>query len=489
MKVAFPIPSEITTIVKTLQNKGFLAYIVGGSVRDLVLNREPKDWDITTSAKPEEIVALFPKTFYENSFGTVTVVNEEATTTLKHVEITPFRLEGNYEDFRHPTEVIFSTKLEDDLQRRDFTINALAYDPTTEELIDLYGGIKDIKDKVIRTVGESTKRFNEDALRLLRAVRLATDLGFELEPETGFHVKTEAKLLKNIAVERIRDEFSKIIMSNNPMRGLELLREYDLLPSVSPETLAMIGVIQGGEHIYDVWEHSLRALQHAADKGFPLEIRLAALYHDIGKPKTARYSAKKNGSTFFGHEVVGARIAQKCLENLKYPKKTIETVVTLVRHHMFFADTEKITLSAVRRVIANVGREAIWDLINVRICDRIGMGRPKEDPYRLRKYEAMIDEALRAPTSVGMLKINGEGIMKHTTEKAGPRIGYILHALLEEALENPDLNTEEYLIAQVQKLSTLSDEELKAKGEEGKNKKDEVEKEAVSKIRAKHRVK
>lgn len=488
MKVNFTVPAECLFTINTLKNKGFLAYLVGGCVRDLILNRSPHDWDITTNATPEEIIALFPKTFYENGFGTVTVVFEDEAALVKQIEITPFRKEGKYTDHRHPDEVIFSDKIEDDLLRRDFTINAIAYDPTTGELIDLYGGIKDIKDKVVKAVGNPEERFGEDSLRLMRAVRFATQLGFTIEPDTAFHVKLQAKLLKNIAIERIRDEFTKIIMSDQPLAGLEMLRTNQLLEYVSPETLPMVGVIQGGEHIYDVWEHSLRALQHAADKGLRLELRLAALYHDIGKPKTARPSPKKRGSTFYGHEVVGAKIARKSLENLRYPNKLIDFVTTLVRYHMFFADTELITLKAVRRVIVNVGQEAIWDLINVRICDRIGMGRPNEDPYRLRKYEAMIEEALRSPTSVTMLKINGQDIMK-LGEKPGPRIGYMLHALLEETLDHPELNTQEHLKERVGELGKLDTEELKARGEAGKDKKEAVEEGAVKKIRTKHRVK
>jgi tRNA nucleotidyltransferase (CCA-adding enzyme) len=258
-----------------------------------------------------------------------------------------------------------------------------------------------------------------------------------------------------------------------------------LLEYVVPELREGIGCVQGGEHIYDVFEHLLQALGHAAEKGWPLTIRLAALFHDIGKPRTKRPGAKK--PTFYGHEVVGARMTAKIMERLKYPKDLSELVVKLVRYHMFFSDTETITLSAVRRTIVNIGREHIWELMQIRECDRVGM-KKKEAPYRLRKYHAMIEEALRAPTSVGMLKINGEVMIKELGIKPGPRMGWILHALLEEALEDPDKNEIEYLKSEVLELNKLEDKKLREKGEAGRAAKEETEEEELAKIRSKHKV-
>ncbi|MEK7213570.1 MAG: HD domain-containing protein, partial [Patescibacteria group bacterium] len=228
--------------------------------------------------------------------------------------------------------------------------------------------------------------------------------------------------------------------------------------------------------------------QHSADKDWPLEIRLSALLHDISKPETKRLSRETNQITFYGHEVIGSRVTKKILERLKFPTKTIEKVTKLVRWHMFFSDTETITISAVRRMIVNVGQENIWDLMNIRICDRIGTGRPKENPYRLRKYKSMIEEALRNPVSVSMLKINGEDIMRVTHETAGPKIGYVLHALLEKVLENPKLNNKEYLENQAKELIKLPENELKELGEEGKNKKEDTENEDIGEIRKKYHV-
>nr|MBA3733133.1 CCA tRNA nucleotidyltransferase [Patescibacteria group bacterium] len=469
---------------------GFEAFLVGGCVRDLILNKTPKDWDVTTNATPEQIISSFSKTFYENSFGTVGVVNEQTENeTLKVVEVTPYRLETGYSDNRHPDNVVFSQKIEDDLQRRDFTMNALAYNILQNKIVDLYEGKKDIKDKTIRTVGEPLSRFTEDGLRILRAVRFSAELEFEIEPQTEKAIQENVELLKNISLERIRDEFTKMIMSNNPMMALLTMKKLGLLPYVLPELVETIGIEQNRAHAYDVWEHLIRSVQHSADKNYPLEIRLSALFHDISKPESRRWGKEQNTWTFYGHEVLGARRARKILTRLKYPSKVIEKVVTMIRWHMFFSDTEQITLSAVRRMIANVGRENIWDLMNLRICDRIGTGRPKEDPYRLRKYHSMIDEALRDPISVGMLKIDGKKLIEVTKTNPGPKIGFILHALLEEVLEDPTKNTEEYLENKAIELISMPEKELEALGKQGRQTKEEADEEEIKKIRGKHWVK
>lgn len=488
MTLDLNIPNVIRETLKTLEDKGYSAYLVGGCVRDLILGKVPRDWDIATNATPEEIVSLFPKTIYENAFGTVTVINEDLTDlSLRNIEITPFRLEAKYSDKRHPDEVKFSQNIEDDLKRRDFTINALAYN-LKGQLIDLFGGINDLKDKVIQTVGQPDERFTEDALRLLRAIRFATQLGFTINIKTEESIERNSNLLNSISAERIRDEFLKIIMSTEPAFGLDLCHKLGILKHILPELEKGIDIKQGGEHIYDVWEHTLRAVQHSADRDWPLEVRLASLLHDIGKPKTQRPSDKPGKWSFYGHEVVGERITKEITDRLKLPNKTKDLVIKLVRNHMFFSDPDKITLSAVRRIIVNVGADHIWDLMKVRACDRIGMGRPKEDPYRLRRYEAMIEEALSQPTSVAMLKIDGKKIIDVIRETPGPRIGWILHALLEEVLEKPELNTESYLEKRAQELSLLADEQLLALSDEGKEKKTQVEEEKLAEIRKKHRV-
>lgn len=493
------VPKGVSYVTETLENAGFEAYLVGGCVRDLIMGREPKDWDVTTNATPEEIIKLFPKTVYENSFGTVAVINEEVNhETLRQVEVTPYRLEAKYSDFRHPDRVEFSKDIADDLKRRDFTINALAFRPFTKgepassgkgQIIDMFDGLKDIKESTVRAVGSPDDRFQEDALRMLRAIRFGTQLNFSLAQETLESISKNSSLIKNISQERIRDEFTKIIMSDSPSAGIVMLQKLGLLKHIIPELEEGIGCEQGGEHIYDVWNHLLMACQHAADKKWPLEIRVAALFHDIGKPRSRRLATDKNKKkyTFYGHEVIGAKMAVKIMERMKFPKKEIELVEKFVRNHMFFSDTELITLSAVRRIIAKVGTENIWLLMNVRECDRVGM-KKKEAPYRLRKYFAMIEEALRDPISVGQLKINGEYLIKDMHIAPGPRMGYILHALLEEVLEDPTKNTIEGLSEMVMSLNKLSDTELKALGEKAKEKKQELEEKEVEKLHSKHGV-
>ncbi|MSR71670.1 MAG: HD domain-containing protein [Candidatus Taylorbacteria bacterium] len=487
------VPPEISNVTSTLEKNGFEAYIIGGCTRDLLLGRKPKDWDVTTNATPEEIIKLFPKTFYENNYGTVGIVNESTEDeTLKIVEVTPYRLETGYSDFRRPDSVTFSKNIKDDLARRDFTINAIALRQVgddKEEIVDLFEGQNDLSEKIIKTVGDANERFGEDALRMMRAVRLHAELGFSIASDTQKAIKDNSKLLEKIAKERVRDELIRIIMSDRPMEAIETLQKLGLLTYIIPELEKAMGIEQNQAHSYDVWEHLLRSLQHAADKKWPLDIRIAALLHDISKPETRRRDETKGEWTFYGHDVVGARVSRKTLERLNFPKKLVDKVTKLIRWHMFFTDTEQITLSAVRRMIVNVSRENIWDLMNLRICDRIGTGRPKEDPYRLRKYKSMIEEALTDPISVGMLKIDGKRIMDVTHVTPGPKVGQILHALLEDVLEDPKRNTTEYLENRAQELIKLPDLELKKIGEEGKDKKDEAEAEKLEEIRKKYWVK
>lgn len=493
----FKIPEEVSRVTETLKKaarpnrggQGFEAYLVGGCVRDLFMGRKPKDWDVTTNATPEEIIPLFPKTFYENNYGTVGVVTEDASQeTLKIIEITPYRLESSYSDHRRPDSVQFSQNILDDLKRRDFTINAIAYDTETGEIIDPFSGIADLARGIIKTVGDPKERFFEDGLRILRAVRFHVELGFPLDSETEKSILENKDILKEVSRERIRDELTKIIMSPAPMAGFLLLKKLGLLIYIIPEMEETIGVEQNKAHAYDVWTHLLKTVQHSADKNYPLHVRLAALLHDVSKPAARRWDSEANQWTFYGHEVLGSRVTGKILENLRFSRETIDKVINLVRWHMFFSDTEQITLSGVRRLIANVGKENVWDLIDMRGCDRIGTGRPKENPYRLRKYKAMVEEVMRDPVSVGMLKIDGKKIMEILNISPGPKVGQILNALMEEVLEDPSLNTEEYLNKKTLELSKMSDKELKDLSEKGKKKREEKEEKQIKEIRDKHHV-
>jgi tRNA nucleotidyltransferase (CCA-adding enzyme) len=482
------IPDEIIKLAKVLENAGFKPYLVGGCVRDLLMDKTPKDWDIATDAVPDEIIDLFPKTFYTNKFGTVTVVENE-NGPIKNVEITPFRMESKYTDKRHPDTVKFSKNLEDDLSRRDFKMNAIAYDISKGQIIDPYKGLKDIKDKIISAVGNAGDRLNEDALRIMRAVRLSVELDFTCNKDLYDAISKNGKNIKDISIERIRDEFCKIINSKVPSKGIQILHDLGILKYIIPELEEGLGVDQNQAHSFDVWEHSLKTLQHGANKKWSFHVRLAALLHDVAKPRTKGWNEKKKDNTFYGHDVVGARVTEKILKRMKFSRETINIVTKLVRYHLFFSDIDKITMSAVRRIVRNVGRDNVWDLMKLRACDRIGTGRPKESPYRLRKYESMVEEALRDPISVGMLKINGEIIMKTSNIKPGPVVGQVLHALLEEVIDNPKLNDEKLLEKRAVELIALPKKELESLGNLGKEKQKKTEDKIVGEIRKKHWVK
>ncbi len=482
------LPEEITKITAALRAAGFEAYLVGGCVRDLLTGREPKDWDITTNATPEQIQAVFPDSFYENDYGTVGVKSGSLDPRLAIVEVTPYRTESGYSDKRRPDTVAFGTSLLEDLARRDFTVNALAYDDSKGQTIDPYEGLKDIKDKIVRAVGDPDARFGEDALRMLRAVRFVAELGFGIEGHTAAAIRQNSKNLSHISRERVRDELIRILNSSRPMDGLVLAQQLGVLEYISPDLIRGIGVEQNQAHSYDVFEHLMRTMQHAADKDWGFDVRLAGLFHDVSKPETRRWSEEKKDWTFHGHEVVGSRVTKKALENLKFPRETIEKVTKLVRWHMFFSDPDQITLSAVRRMITNVGEENIWDLLNLRICDRIGTGRPKEQPFRFRKYKAMVEQALRDPISVAMLKTDGTHIMEKFRVEPGPKIGWTLNALLEEVLEDPDRNEPEYLDLRTSQLLEMAENELRELGESGKKKREEREEEELHKILSKHHV-
>ena len=483
------IPSEVKTIAKELAQNGFEAYLVGGCVRDLVMGREPKDWDIATDANPEKIQKIFPDSVYENSFGTVGVKTEADDSRLKIVEITTFRLEGRYTDKRHPDEVTFASTIEEDLSRRDFTINAIALRLTDDErlitdneklfleggklLVDPYDGQEDIKSGIIRTVGKAEDRFNEDALRMMRAARLATDLGFEIEVSTRQAIEKLAGNLEAIAQERIRDEFMKMVMCSAAARGIIFLEELDLLRYVLPELREGIGVDQNLHHIYTVFEHSVRALDYAAKQNYSLEVRLAALLHDVGKPRTKDGEGKT--ATFYNHEMLSARMTLRALDRMHFGKDVIEKVAHLVRWHMFYYNVDEVSAAGVRRFLVRVGPENIDDLIKVREADRIGSGTPKAVPYKLRHMLFMIEKVKKDPLSPKMLKLNGDDLMKLLKINPGPRVGQILAILLEDVLDNPKNNTKAHLSAEAKKLNRLSDAELLKLMRRAKDKANQIE--------------
>jgi len=477
------IPKEINLILEKLVKNDYEAYIVGGCVRDILRNIKPNDWDITTNAKPEQIRKLFPKNFYENKFGTVSVITNSKDETLKVVEITPYRLEGKYSDKRHPDEIKFAKKLEDDLARRDFTVNALAMDEN-KKIIDFFDGQKDLKNKIIRAVGDANKRFEEDALRMLRAIRFACTLNFEIEEKTLKAIQKNADWIQMISNERIHDELIKIFETEKAAYGIDLLRQTNLLKFILPELDKGVGVSQNKHHIYDIYEHSLRSLDEAAKHKFNLEVKVASLFHDIGKPETKQ--GEGPDSTFYNHDYVGAKFTDRVLKRLKFPNKFIDKVVLLVKNHMFVSDPEKLTDAGARRLLKRVGRENIIDLINLRVADRLGMGRPKEKPYRLRTIEYMIEKVSKDPISAKMLKINGNDIMKLLKIQPSPKVGAILDVLLAEVIEEPKNNNKKYLESRVLELN---EENLEVLRKLAKGKIDEKKEEEDLKIREKYWIK
>lgn len=428
------LPNYVQESLEILRKANFEAYVVGGCVRDLLMGQTPKDWDITTNARPDDILAIFPGSKYENNFGTVLwpVHLIDSTPVL---EITTYRSESDYNDHRHPSQIVFEDELENDLSRRDFTINAMAMDQAGE-IIDYYGGQKDINQKIIRTVGEPFDRFKEDALRLLRAIRFSCHLGFTIEPKTERAMIKLAGSIKFVANERIRDELVKIIASPRAYEGLKKLHDTKLLQYILPELEEGYGVEQNHHHIYTVFEHNLLSLKHCPSQDYL--VRLAALLHDIGKTRAKKII--KGQTTFYNHEYISAKLTSKIMTRLRFSNQEIDRVVNLVRNHMFYYNVGEVTEASVRRLIAKTGQQNLADLIDLRIADRLGSGTAKAKPYKLRHLEYMFDKVRHDPVSVKMLKINGTDLMNKFKLKPGPQIGAILDVILADVIEKPQLN-------------------------------------------------
>ena len=460
------IPDYVKNIVEKLEKAGFEAYIVGGCVRDLLMDKIPKDWDITTNARPEKILELFSHGKYENVFGTVLVPIKLANgETEDVVEVTTYRSEQGYSDRRHPDEITFEDNLDKDLSRRDFTVNAMALrlrSGQAPEITDLFGGEKDLKKKIIRAVGEPEDRFKEDALRMMRAIRLACQLHFIIEGKTERAIIKMAGGIKFISGERIRDELVKIFTSDRAYEGLMMLHELKLLQYIIPELERGVGVNQNKHHIYTVFNHSVLSLKYTPNKKW--QVKLASLLHDIAKPQTKRMI--KGDATFYNHDLVGAKVANKILERLKFSKADTEKITNLIRNHMFYYNVGEVTESSVRRLIRKVGEENLADLIDLRIADRLGSGVPKAKPYKLRHLEYMMEKVRFDAVSVKMLKINGDDLMKTLNIEPGPKIGAILDVLLSEVIEDQNLNNREYLEKRSIELNEMDLRELREKAKE-----------------------
>ena len=454
------IPAHILEIEKKFKEAGFEIYLVGGSVRDMLLKRPVKDWDFTTNATPKEMLQLFPDAFYNNEFGTVGIPlpQLEETEHAGIIEVTTFRTEHGYKDRRHPEKVEWGKTVEEDLSRRDFTINAMALKLKIENeklktiIIDPFDGQKDLQSNSIKAVGDPSQRFKEDALRLMRAIRFATQLGFSIEEDTLKEIINDAPLLAEISKERVRDELMKILASDYPYEGVMLLKNTNLLEYIIPELLEGVGVGQerpGRHHKDDVFTHNVLSLKYCPSTD-PL-VRFATLIHDIGKPRVAA-TDEEGYIIFYNHEIAGARVAYEVCERLKCSKKDRAKIVNLVRWHMFTVD-ENITDSAVRRFIRKVGVENVKDMMDLRVGDRLGGGTQTAESWRLKLFKKRVEEQLApAPFSINDLAIDGNDIMKELNIKPSRKIGELLQKLFEEVDEDLEKNNKEYLLKRVKEL-------------------------------------
>lgn len=516
-------PLEITLdalfILHTLRQARFDAFLVGGAVRDLLLHtKSVTDYDFTTNATPEQVLALFPESFYENEFGTVMItptdlhmlmkrpesdsvesspvvprtrIIDVAHATKLHVslqnqqtsgegvtegrsgqtaathnyEITTYRSDGVYHDHRRPATVTWGTTIEEDLSRRDFTINALALAiddtflsslaqnwqaalPTVSvsendyQIIDPHDGQQDLADNLIKTVGDPVRRFEEDALRMLRAIRFAVQLNMRIDETTYDAISTQASSITHISWERIRDELLKMLGSSKPATAVEMLDQTGLLACILPELQEGKGVGQAGHHTTDVWTHSIDAL--AACPSQDPVVRLATLLHDVAKPRTLQFLHGK--PTFYNHEIVGSRVASSIAKRLRLSKLEQQRVFTLVRYHMFTYQPTH-TDASIRRFMRRVGLENVDDILDLREADRLGSGARKTS-WRLEEMKQRMIEQLHQPMEVTDLAINGHDVMEELHVKPGPIIGDLLKQLLEIVLEKPELNTKEELLKQ-----------------------------------------
>ncbi len=467
MQIMLPFP--VLSIIKTITDSGYSCELVGGAVRDLLLGIPTKDWDFATNATPEQILPLFTESFYENAFGTVMVAQKhlkvqfgfEAPEDEDNLvyDITTYRSDGTYRNNRHPETVTWGKTIQEDLERRDFTINAMALRITSSlskisadqiacDLIDPFFGQQDLGEKIISTVGNPDERFKEDAVRMLRAVRFTVQLDMELEPTTALAIKKHSELLTKISAERISEEFMKMLSSAAPDKALLTMESVGLLPHVLPELLEAKGVKQSGHHIYDVWEHSLRAVATCTSPD-PI-VRLATLLHDIAKPQTARVTPTGT-VTFYSHEVIGARIAKKIAMRLRLSKRDCDRVFTLVRWHMFTYE-KHVTDAYIRRFIRRIGIENIDDMMALRTGDRLGSGS-KASSWRLEELKERIYNELHQPLKVTDLVIDGNDVMTELNITPGPVIGEVLNKLFEDVLDTPEHNTREYLLPKMHKLT------------------------------------
>jgi tRNA nucleotidyltransferase (CCA-adding enzyme) len=446
---AMHVPRVVRDFSAAFKAAGFQCHLVGGAVRDTLLGRPHTDFDIATDARPEQVIPLFRRVIPTGiKHGTVTVHFKSTT-----FEVTTFRTEAAYGDGRRPDAVTFSPSLLDDLARRDFTINAIAYDLLHDRVEDPHDGRRDLRGGIIRAIGDAAERFREDGLRPLRACRFAAQLGFSVEEETRRAIPGSLDTLARVSAERIRDEILKILEAPLPSVGIALMKETGILGVVLPELVEGDGIAQGSFHCHDVFWHSLYACDKAPRESLPL--RIAALLHDVGKPRSQAAGADGR-PTFYGHEKVSAEMAQVILERLKLPHATIRDVTHLISHHMFNYQ-EEWSDAAVRRLISRVGEGAMGDLVALRRADQAGMCPENAPafPAGLSEFAARVQEVLKAGRAftLSRLAVDGNDLMRSLGITPGPRVGIILNELLQSVLEDPALNEKEKLLEIAGKLA------------------------------------
>jgi tRNA nucleotidyltransferase (CCA-adding enzyme) len=435
------VPRDVLQLCALLRSRGKRAWIVGGCVRDLFRDREANDWDVATDARPPELLRIFPRAIPTGiEHGTVTVVSGH-----RHYEVTTLRGEGTYTDGRRPDWVEFVDDITADLARRDFTVNAIAIDPVSGEVIDPFGGRGDLAGGVLRAVGDPKERFAEDGLRVLRAARFVASLELTLDPATEAAIPVTLDTFRKVAQERVRDEWVKTMKARTPSRAFEVMRRTGILEITCPELMQGVGVEQNRWHAFDVWRHGLECMD--ACTGDPI-LRIAALLHDVGKPATRAWSEKTNDYTFYDHDRVGAEIAEPIAARLRFSNDERARIVSLVRHHLFHYSgwTDK----AVRHWIRRVGRERVEDLYLLNEADVRAKGRDfSADLDALSALKAHVTRVLAegAALSTRDLKINGHDLMRELGVRPGPIIGEILEALLEAVLTDPSVNEPEALLA------------------------------------------
>ena len=437
----FALPATVLEFMNTIRESGFEVYVVGGAVRNLILNKPVTNWDFTTNATPEKIQKLFPDSFYHNTYGTVTIKNGNDL-----FEITPFRKESNYTDNRHPEKIEWAKTVGEDLARRDFTINAMAFDG--KKIIDIFEGKKHIDERKIVAVGNADTRFQEDALRMMRGIRFASQLGFLIDDETRNAMTRNSGLIKNISWERIRDELLKIIGSDHPSEGVLFLKSTGILKHILPELDDCFAIPQKSpnrHHIYDVGTHLVMSLKSCPSSD-PVT-RLASLLHDIGKVGTFHKDQKTQMITFYNHEVIGTIQAKQIADRLRLSNEQKTKFVRLIEFHQFTV-TEDQTDKAVRRFIKDVGKEYIQDMLDLRTADRVGSGATPTS-WRLDLFKKRIVEVQKEPFTVKDLKVDGTDVMKVLNIKPSKQVGDILDKLFEQVVEKKLENDREILLKNI----------------------------------------